>query len=95
MILCFFNTLRDDVGASPCPKAICLGWEQASTLPGLVRGGGGQAEQGERVSPLGAAPSALAPTPFNGAVLYTSQWTDSKGELNLFQAISPFVLLNS
>lgn len=57
--------------------------------------GGGQAGQGEGVSPLGAAPSALAPTPFNGAVLHTIQWTESKGDLNLFQAISPFVLLNS
>lgn len=58
-------------------------------------GAGGQAGQGEGVSPLGAVPSALAPTPFNGAVLYTIQRTESKGDLNLFQAISPFVLLNS
>lgn len=75
------------------PRSFWLGLRPGERLPGangqdkLTWAGG---------SPAGNCSLHSGPRPlFNGAVLYTSQWTESKADVDLFQAIAPIVFINS
>lgn len=90
-IMLLYCTKRAFGGQSTFHNYPGFDWEEVSPLTEAKLTWTGPCSPGWGSEPLFWSTPPL----FNGAVVYTFQWTESNGDLNLFQAISPFVFPNS